>query len=99
MSLLFAVGLGACLGGCQEDRAAVEALKQRATRLSDMIDEQNDKLTSLADKIEDCQGDLADATGKGVIENVGSVKIDAPVLVGEESMASLERYEAALTKT
>jgi len=87
------------LAGCKDDSAAIQALQELTTQLSQQVAEQNDVLTSMTEKVQGCMKDLATTKGEAVVITSKDAAVDVPSLEGEASVASLEALKQALSET
>lgn len=87
------------LAGCKDDSAAIQALQELTTQLSQQVADQNDVLTSMTEKVQGCMKDLATTKGEAVVITSKDAAVDVPSLEGEASVASLEALKQALSET
>ncbi len=67
LAMVVAVAGAAGLAGCKDDSAAIQALQELTTQLSQQVAEQNDALTSMTEKVQGCMKDLATTKGEAVV--------------------------------
>lgn len=99
LATVVAVAGAAGLAGCKDDSAAIQALQELTTQLSQQVAEQNDALTSMTEKVQGCMKDLATTKGEAVVITSKDAGVDVPSLEGEASVASLEALKTALNET
>jgi colicin import membrane protein len=87
------------LAGCKGDSAAVDALGELTTQLSEQVSEQNKELSALTEKLETCMKDLATAKDEAVVITSSDATGDVPSLEGEANLASLGALKEALNDT
>lgn len=87
------------LAGCKDDSAAVDALGELTTQLSEQVSEQNKELSALTEKLETCMKDLATAKDEAVVITSSDATGDVPSLEGEANLASLGALKEALNDT
>lgn len=99
--LYCAIGLSLLTGlaGCKDDSAAVDALGELTTQLSEQVTEQNKELSGLTDKLQTCMKDLATAKDEAVVITSSDATGDVPSLEGEATLASLGALKQALNDT
>jgi len=87
------------LVGCTDDSAAVNALEELTTQLSDQAAERNKELGSLAETLHNCKEAKADTKGRDVeIEKLDET-VEVPSLEGKATVASLGALKDALNET
>ena len=94
-----ALSLAAGLTGCKDDGAAISALEELTTQLSDQVAEQNKQLSSLTAGLQTCMKDLATTKGEAVVIESPKATADVPSLEGEANLASLGALKQALNET
>jgi colicin import membrane protein len=99
LATVVAVAGAAGLAGCKDDSAAIQALQELTTQLSQQVADQNDALTSMTEKVQGCMKDLATTKGEAVVITSKDAGVDVPSLEGEASVASLEALKKALNET
>lgn len=99
LATVVALAGAAGLAGCKDDSAAIQALQELTTQLSQQVADQNDALTSMTEKLQGCMKDLATTKGEAVVITSKDAKVDVPSLEGEASVASLEALKKALNET
>lgn len=99
--LYCAIGLSLLTGlaGCKDESAAVDALGELTTQLSEQVTEQNKELSGLTDKLQTCMKDLATAKDEAVVITSSDATGDVPSLEGEATLASLGALKQALNDT
>jgi len=85
--------------GCKNDGAAVNALSELTTQLSEQVAEGNAELASLGEELAVCVKDLANTKGEAVVVTATDVTVETPSLEGEANLASLEALKQALNDT
>lgn len=93
--VLWTVGLV----GCTDDSAAVNALQELTTQLSDQVAEQNKELSGLAETLHTCREAKAEAKGRDAEIQKLDETVEVPSLEGEATVASLGALKDALNET
>ena len=87
------------LVGCTDDSAAVNALQELTTQLSDQAAEQNEKISALAETLSTCRKAKAETKGRDAVHEPSDATVDVPSLEGEATTASLGALKQALNET
>jgi prefoldin subunit 5 len=94
-----ALSWGAGLVGCTDDSAAVNALQELTTQLSEQAAAQNEEISALTETLSTCRKAKAEAKGRDAVHEPSDATLAVPALEGEATTASLGALKQALNET